>query len=142
MNYGYKKNYKSPSNGGPKPKDPRMLPTESNEQVTLFSWARMELGKYPELRLLYHIPNGGSRNQIEAKHLKAQGVKAGVPDLCLPVARGFWHGLYIEMKRQKGGRVSDAQRRWLEDLERQGYRAEVACGWREAADIILEYLEG
>ena len=124
------------------PKDSKLLPTESEEQVTLFSWARLKEGKYPELRLLYHIPNGGSRNQIEAKHLKAQGVKSGVPDLCLPVARGLWHGLYIEMKRQKGGRVSDAQRRWLEDLERQGYRAEVACGWKEAAQIIEIYLQG
>lgn len=123
-------------------KNSRMLPTESEEQVTLFSWARMKERKYPELRLLHHIPNGGSRNQIEAKHLKAQGVKSGVPDLCLPVARGLWHGLYIEMKRQKGGRVSDAQRRWLEDLERQGYRAEVACGWQEAAHIIEIYLQG
>lgn len=123
-------------------KNSRMLPTESEEQVTLFSWARMKERKYPELRLLHHIPNGGSRNQIEAKHLKAQGVKSGVPDLCLPVARGLWHGLYIEMKRQKGGRVSDAQRRWLEDLEKQGYRAEVACGWQEAAQIIEIYLQG
>lgn len=71
------------------PKDSKLLPTESEEQVTLFSWARMKEEKYPELRLLYHIPNGGSRNQIEAKHLKAQGVKSGVPDLCLPVARGL-----------------------------------------------------
>lgn len=127
---------------GPLPRDPRMPPTESEEQVTLFSWAQMKLGKYPELRLLFHIPNGGSRNQIEAKHLKAQGVKPGVPDLCLPVARGIWHGLYIEMKRQKGGRVSDAQHRWLEDLERQGYRAEIACGWQEAAQILEIYLQG
>lgn len=124
------------------PKDAKLLPTESEEQVTLFSWARMKLGKYPELRLLFHIANGGTRDPIEAKHLKDQGVKPGVPDLFLPVARGFWHGLFIEMKRQKGGRVSDAQRRWLADLERQGYRTEVACGWREAAQIIEIYLQG
>lgn len=144
MMYQKPKTKKGPAvkRAGLLPRDPRMLPTESEEQVTLFSWARMKEGKYPELRLLFHIPNGGSRNQIEAKHLKAQGVKPGVPDLCLPVARGIWHGLYIEMKRQKGGRVSDAQRRWLEDLERQGYRAEIACGWQEAAQILEIYLQG
>lgn len=123
-------------------KKTQVIPTEGQEQTTLFKWAAMSSRKHPELRLLFHIPNGGSRNQIEARHLKEQGVKPGVPDLCLPVARGLWHGLFIEMKRQKGGRVSDAQRRWLEDLERHGYRTEVACGWREAAQIIEIYLQG
>ena len=123
-------------------KKAQVIPTEGQEQTTLFKWAAMSSRKHPELRLLFHIPNGGSRNQIEARHLKEQGVKPGVPDLCLPVARGLWHGLFIELKRQKGGRVSDAQRRWLEDLERQGYRTEVACGWREAAQIIEIYLQG
>lgn len=116
------------------------MPTESHEQATLFSWANMQTKKYPELRLLFHVPNGGSRGKVEAAHFKAEGVKAGVPDLFLPVARGGWHGLFIEMKRQKGGRVSDAQRKWLTDLEREGYRTVVACGWKEAAEIIREYL--
>ena len=123
-------------------KNRQEVPTEAHEQSTLFSWARMKLGKYPELGLMFAIPNGGTRDPIEAKHLKEQGVKAGVPDLFLPVARGIWHGLFIEMKRQKGGRVSDAQRRWLANLERQGYRTDVACGWREAAQIIEIYLQG
>lgn len=127
---------------GTLPKDPRKLPTEGTEQATLFSWAAMQSGRHPELRLLFHIPNGGSRGKAEAGRFKAEGVKAGVPDLFLPVARGIWHGLFIEMKRQKGGRVSDAQREWLSDLEREGYRAELARGWQEAAEIILEYLEG
>lgn len=118
------------------------FPTEGDEQATLFSWAEMKSGKYPELRLLFHVPNGGSRGKVEAARFKAEGVKPGVPDLFLPVARGLWHGLFIELKRQKGGRVSEAQRRWIADLERQGYRAEVACGWREAAEIIEIYLQG
>jgi len=134
-------NMKQTNNRKPQ-RDKRVYPTEAQEQTTLFSWARMKLGKYPELRLLFAVPNGGTRDHIEAKHLKDQGVKSGVPDMFLPVARGLWHGLFIEMKRQKGGRVSDAQRRWLSDLERQGYRAEVACGWREAAQIIEIYLQG
>lgn len=82
------------------------VPTEAQEQMTLFSWAAMQSGKYPELNLLYHVPNGGSRHKAEAGRLRAEGVKAGVPDLCLPVARGQYHGLYIELKRQRGGRTS------------------------------------
>lgn len=66
------------------------VPTEAQEQMTLFSWAAMQSGKYPELNLLYHVPNGGSRHKAEAGRLRAEGVKAGVPDLCLPVARGQW----------------------------------------------------
>lgn len=41
------------------------VPTEAQEQMTLFSWAAMQSGKYPELNLLYHVPNGGSRHKAE-----------------------------------------------------------------------------
>ena len=71
--------------------------SEATEQERLISWAQRQYNKYPELKLLYHVPNGGSRNTLEAANLKRQGVKAGVPDLCLPVARQGHHGLYIEM---------------------------------------------
>ena len=78
--------------------------TEAQEQKAIFDWSRQPTvrGQYPELKLLHHIPNGGKRDAIEAKHLKAQGVKKGVPDLCLPVARGPYHGAYIELKTQTG----------------------------------------
>lgn len=118
------------------------VPTEGEEQALLFSWAAMSLRKYPELGLLFHIPNGGKRGKAEAARFKAEGVKAGVPDLFLPVARGKYHGLFIELKRYNGGRVSKFQRSWLLGLELQGYRAEVAHGWKEAAEIIKNYLEG
>lgn len=120
----------------------REIATEAQEQQALFRWLEIKSRKHPELGLCFAIPNGGRRDRIEARHLKEQGVKPGVPDLFLPVARGLWHGLFIELKRQKGGRVSEAQRRWIADLERQGYRAEVACGWQEAAQIIEIYLQG
>lgn len=116
------------------------IPTEADEQTALFRWARFQSGKYPELKLLYHIPNGGSRNKIEATHLQAQGVKAGVPDLCLPVARGKSHGLYIELKRQRGGRISEEQVCWIENLIKQGYSAAICRGWEEAVRTIIEYL--
>ena len=73
------------------------VPTESVEQQLLFRWARFYVSKYPELALLYHIPNGGSRRKSEAGRFKAEGVKAGVPDLFLPAARENFHGLYIEI---------------------------------------------
>lgn len=74
--------------------------------------------------------------------LPAEGVKAGVPDLCLPVARGQYHGLYIELKRQRGGRTSDHQSEWLDALSAQGYKAALCYGWEQAAGTIIEYLTG
>jgi len=118
-----------------------LTPPEADEQATLFSWAAMRTGKYPELKLLYHVANGGLRSKSEAARFKSEGVKPGVPDICLPVARGPYHGLYIELKRQKGGKISEAQKKWLTELSLQGYLAMVAYGWKEASQIIEEYLD-
>ena len=114
--------------------------SEAQEQRALFEWAAWASVRYPALNLLYHIPNGGSRNPVEARHLKDQGVKPGVPDICLPVPNKIYHALYIELKRRKGGRTSDAQRQWIADLNGYGNRAVVCKGWEEARDVILDYL--
>ena len=115
--------------------------TESQEQQLLFEWAALSAGKWPELALMYHIPNGGSRSKSEAGRFRVEGVKAGVPDICLPAARGGYHGLYIELKRVKGGRVSPAQQGWIAALRDQGYCACVCKGWDDAAHVIKKYLE-
>ena len=116
------------------------VPSESVEQQCLFRWAALQRGKYPELDLMYHIPNGGKRGKAEAIRFKAEGVKAGVPDICLPVPRGEWHGLYIELKRREGGRVSADQAEWIEALMRQGYATAICRGWEDAQRVILAYL--
>jgi hypothetical protein len=69
------------------------------------------------------------------------GVKAGVSDLFLPVPRGGFHGLWIEMKRVSGGRASKEQREWLGDMIRQGYAAQICYGWKEASEALKKYLE-
>lgn len=119
-----------------------MIGTEAEEQAALFQWAEYQKGKYPQLEMMYHIPNGGSRNKIEAARLKAQGVKPGVPDICLPVARGMHHGLYIELKRSKGGRVSGEQSEWMSKLILCGYAVAICRGWESARDVIIKYMEG
>ena len=116
------------------------VPTESVEQQCLFRWAEFQSGRYPELKLLYHVPNGGSRKKSEAGRFKAEGVKAGVPDLCLPVACGGYHGLYIELKRLKHSKTSEDQKAWIAQLNEQGYCAVVCKGWEAAAKVITEYL--
>ena len=91
--------------------------------------------------IAFVVPNGGSRNRAEAARLQAEGVKAGVPDLCLPVPRGEFHGLYIELKRVRGSRTSDFQVGWMESLMKQGYCVALCKGWEQAAQTIIEYLE-
>lgn len=113
---------------------------EAAEQGTLFEWAALQNGKYPELDMLFHVPNGGSRNAVEAANLKRQGVKAGVPDIFLPVARGEYHGMAIEMKAGKN-RPTKEQLRWIANLTRQGYFVTVCYSWKAAAESIIKYLE-
>lgn len=91
---------------------------------------------------VFHIPNGGYRNKAEAAHLKAQGVRPGVPDLCVPVARYGYHGLFIEMKAKKNGRVSAYQQRWLALLRENGYCAYVCNGADSAIKLLKQYMSG
>lgn len=114
--------------------------SESLEQQFLFRWCSFAEGKHPELKLLYHIPNEGKRSKATGGRMRAEGLKAGVPDLCLPVARGKYHGLYIEMKREKGSKHTDVQKQWQADLQAQGYCAIVCYGWEDAQRNMLEYL--
>ena len=70
--------------------------TEAQHQAMVMKWSQQPeiRSRWPELALLYHIPNGGTRDAIEGRHLKQQGVKRGVPDLCLPVARENYHAVH------------------------------------------------
>lgn len=113
---------------------------EDTEQIHLFDWAAMQSGKYPELLSLFHIPNGGKRDAREGARFKRMGVKAGVPDLFLPVPRGKYHGLFIELKAE-GGKVTEHQKEWLKNLAASGYAACVCFGFDEARRDIINYLE-
>lgn len=116
-----------------------MRRSEETEQITLIDWCNINICKYPELSLIYHIPNGGQRNKSEAARLKRAGVKRGVPDLCLPVPRKNYHGLYIEMK-YGNGRTSKEQKEWIQQLNKNGYYAVVCNGFEEAKTTIETYI--
>lgn len=116
-------------------------PREHDEQVALFAWAALYSSQHPEITLMHAIPNGGKRDLIAAARLKAEGVKPGVPDICLPVPRGDKHGMYIELKRRKGGHATLGQMTWLDALARQGYHCMLCYGWEHARDEIIRYME-
>lgn len=113
---------------------------EDTEQMGVIDWTEWNTGRFPELKLLFHIPNGGKRDAKEAARFKAMGVKAGVPDLCLPVPRGGYAGLYIEMKYGKN-KTTDQQKEWIQNLTRQGYLVKVCWGGEAATAILEEYLQ-
>ena len=113
---------------------------EHVEQVVLFEWARLQSAKYPMLKTMFAIPNGGKRGSATAAKLKAEGVKAGVCDIFLPYAASGCYGLFIEMKRTDGGRVSDKQKIFINDVRAAGYAAEVCKGFDDARETILKYI--
>lgn len=115
--------------------------TEHAHQTALFMWTALVGNRAPLLRLLFAIPNGGERNKIVAARLKAEGVKSGVPDVMLPVARHNFAGLFIEMKKPNGGVVSDTQKEWHTALSQQYYYVKVCRSWEEARDVLCWYLE-
>lgn len=143
------------SKSPPKASPSLPVPTEHAEQTALITWANLSCAAHPELRLLFAIPNGSflgdgvkrlasgkavSLGAIRSRKLKAEGVKTGVPDLCLPVARGGFFGLYIEMKRTQGGTLSPEQRDWHQALIDQGYHVALCKGQPAAQQTLTAYL--
>ena len=112
---------------------------EAQLQYNCLKWFGYQ---YPELApLMIHIPNGGSRNPIEAANLKKQGVKAGVPDLFFASARGGYYGLFIEMKWGKN-KLTPKQKFYMEILTKGGFQCAICYDFDSFVTIISEYLFG
>lgn len=96
----------------------------------------------PRWACIFAIPNGGARDKATAGKLKAEGVRAGIPDLFCAVPSGQFAGLFIELK-VTGGRVRQSQQEWIQRLRRRGYCCKVI--WDNVQDVINainNYLEG
>jgi len=114
---------------------------EHREQVEVIRWADSQVETHPEFAFLFAIANAGAGAQSgQAGKMKAEGVRPGVPDLCLPVPRGVYHGLYIEMKQATAGTTSGVQRAWHEFLKRQGFYMATAHGADIAKQILTTYI--
>lgn len=120
---------------------------EAADQRALFYWMWANRGKHKALSLAYAIPNGGLRNKAVAGKLKAEGVKSGVPDICLPwpMHGSQWpHGqgygaLYIELKHGDN-KPTEEQKWWMTELNAAGNLAVVCYGWESAARMVCKYL--
>ena len=114
--------------------------SEDTEQINVVSWAGWNMSRYPELKWLFHVPNGGSRNKQEAVKFKQMGVKAGVSDLCLPYPKGSYCGLFVEMKFGNN-RQQDTQKEFLADMAAAGHFVATCYSAEEAIKVIEENQE-
>lgn len=129
--------------------DPNILAkcgTEHGHQTALFCWAANNRQRFPELEWYFAVPNGGERNKIVASRLKAEGVKSGVSDTMLPVARRGYHGFFIEMKKPpdengKGGGIESVkQTEFGRFVAENGYLYVCCDHWTKAAQYLAWYL--
>lgn len=111
-----------------------MKHTESKLQQVCVKWFRMQ---YPNL-LIYAIPNGGKRGIITAKIMSAEGVLAGCGDLHIPIARGQYHSLYIEMKSATG-RQQDSQKEFQRKVESFGNAYKICRSFDEFRETVAWY---
>src|ERR1017187_2023186 len=107
-----------------------VMPTEAQDQIKLVVWLRNQGIKVAA------SANGGKRAYAEGVKLQRMGVSAGFPDLCIPLPIYPYHGLFLELKREKGGQVSDEQRYWLDYLNKMGYMAKVTRGLEDAKRVV------
>src|SRR5690242_17575374 len=105
----------------------------------LFAWADVAANRTPELKLLHAIPNYARVSPRWGAWMKAEGKRAGVPDVHLPVRKGVYSSLYIELK-VKPNKESATQRIWRESLNDAGNLAVLCYGWLEARDVLEAYV--
>ena len=118
-------------------------PLETVEQAAFVRWAKEHESQWPELALLFAVPNAGKRSKATRGRMLAEGLKAGVPDLCLPVSKRGYHGLFIEMKRVNASPsdTQDSQAAWHNQLAEYGNYVCV-CKGAEAAKLVVRWYMG
>ena len=116
----------------------QIIPSEHDEQVSLFQEMALRAKQDPRWGKAFAIPNGGLRNVIVAKKLRAEGVRKGVSDIFIPVPAGPYCGMFLEMKRRKGGFVSQEQCDFLCSVEVDYFTA-IGHGAQHAIELVSTY---
>lgn len=109
-------------------------PLEEIDQIKLHAWLMSQGIRHAA------SANGGKRSWTAGRKLKSMGMASGFPDLFIPLPMGTYHGLMIELKREKGGKIQPEQIGWMKYLREVGYYADFAFGFEEAKRMILDYL--
>lgn len=113
--------------------------SEDTEQIQLMNWCRINEIRYPELRWIFHVPNGGKRNKQEAEKLKQMGVKAGVSDIQLPYPKGIYNEMFIELK-YGSNKPTKAQVEFLQAMQAAGHYCCICYSSYAALRTIEAYL--
>lgn len=115
-----------------------IIPSEIAEHNAFIDWVRLQ----PKIRnLLIHVPNEYAHGVIGGAIRKRLGVRKGVSDFFIPLPVKSYHGLWIELKRISGSKVSKEQKDWLELMQSLDYKAEIAYGAGHAIDIVKRYMD-
>lgn len=114
--------------------------SEASIQADFFEWVDLHVSRYPELALIYAIPNEGNRSRLDGWKRKLTGRRAGVPDTHLPLPSKGKNGLWVEFKSEKG-KVTEVQWAWITMLRCSGHQVEICRAWTEAANIVIDYLD-
>lgn len=112
---------------------------ESSHQKGLFTWAKYSQNRFPELQLLYAIPNGAHVSDMHRIRLVREGLKKGIPDIHLPVSRGGYHSFYLELK-SKTGKISKEQNSMIKLLQLQGNLCLVSYDLTDSISYLEQYL--
>lgn len=126
-------------------------PLEAEEQEKFFEWVELAKNRHTELETIYSSANGevrprkynkktGSWYCPSGKRLKKQGARRGIPDVHLPVSRGGFASLFLELKRVRGGRLSTDQVVVIRDLRKHGNKVVVCKGCDAAIAATMQYL--
>lgn len=113
--------------------------SEHQAQCAVFDWAEQMKSRWPELGLLHANVNAGKRSYAMAAWYKAEGLRAGVLDIHLPVARGGYFGCWIEMKAGNN-KPTPEQWRWIDSLRGEDHRCAVCWSAEEAIEVLTAYL--
>lgn len=115
-----------------KPK--KSVESERRAQMRLVQWM------YENGIIFFSVPNGANVSAHHRQTLLAEGLSPGMVDLVIPIPSRGYHSLYLELKREDGGVVSDAQKKWINVLNYHGHRAVVCRGFDKAKQEIEWYL--
>lgn len=116
------------------------ISTMRKNRITLFMWAEIMKEKYPELEMLFAVPFDAYKSVSSCKKFTEEGLKKGIPDVCLPISNGKFSSLWIKIKSSKHTKLTEKQKWWIKELNAKGCLAVDCVGWEAARDIILNYL--
>lgn len=120
------------------PKDMKVMP-EWKEQTYVVDWAHL----HPIVRdYILGIFNEGQRSAIRSAVMKRMGLRPGVCDLFIAYPAHGKHGMWLEMKKRRGSKISAEQRTWVNRMNSVGYVAVICYGWEQAVKAIAQYMAG